>query len=123
MGYYVGWLPERGNVMKYKLRGDLSKTMVYMVVKQFAPDGIMLPTLRSCNFKKYQRTYWLVFEFDGHRFKACFDVCLGIPYVSYEVEEADMDSPSASVYGSFRRKVVNLTFDYLMANQLVREVA
>lgn len=108
---------------KYRLRSDLSKTTVYMIVKQFAPTGITLPTLRKCEFKKYRGTYWMYFDFDGHRFKAAFDVCLGRAYVSYELEAWDMDSPSAPVYENFRRQVVNLAPDYLLSNQLIREVA
>lgn len=108
---------------KYRLRGDLNKTAVYMVVKQFAPEGVMLPTVRNCVFKKYRGTYWIYFRFDGHKFKAVLDVCLGCPYVAYDLEEWDMDSLSAHTYEAFCRRVVNLTLDYLLGNGLVREVA
>lgn len=109
--------------MKYRLKSDLSKTRVYMVVKQFAPSGITLPSVRQCEFKKYRGSYWMYFCFDGHKFKADFDVCLGRAYVSYELVECNTDSVTASVCESFRRQVVNLTPDYLLGNQLLREVS
>lgn len=113
----------KGSVMRYKLRSDLNKTTVYMTVKQFAPVGVVLPVLRRCVFKKYRGSYWIYFDFDGHKFKAVMDVCLGKAYVSYELTECDMESLSAHAYEHFRRQVVNLDLDYLLSNGLVREVA
>lgn len=110
--------------MKYRLRSDLSKTTVYMIVKQFAPAGIVLPTLRKCEFKKYRGTYWIRFYFDGHRFKAVFDSCLGRVYVSYDLESLNgEDNSSAPACEYFRRQVVTLTWDYLLNNNLLWEVA
>lgn len=109
--------------MKYKLRGDLNKTTVYMVVKQFAPLGITLPSLRKCDFIKYRGSYWLVFDFCGHRFRAFFSTCVGSVMVSYEMVSWDMDSQVASEYEGFTRQVVTLTPDYLLGNGLLREVA
>lgn len=105
--------------MKYRLRSDLSKTTVYMVIKQFAPVGITLPTLRKCEFKKSHGSYWMYFDFDGHRFKASLDVCLGHAYVYYQLATYGKDSVSASTY---RDQSIELNPDYLLSNQLLREV-
>lgn len=107
--------------MKYRLRSDLSKTAVYMIVKQFAPTGIVLPPLRKCEFKKYRGTYWLRFYFDGRRFKAVFDGCLGRAYVSYELDPLYGEDDSLAY--DFCRQVVTLPWDYLLNNNLLREVA
>lgn len=109
--------------MKYRLRGDLSKAAVYMVVKQFAPLGITLPSMRKCDFSKWYGSYWLYFDFDGHRFKTSVYGTLNVAYVVYDIECWDMDSASADYFAKFKRQFVQLPLGYLFGNQLVREVA
>lgn len=115
MGYYVGWQPERGNVMNYRFRTDLSKTAVYNAVSDLA-STVQLPSIRKCEFKKYSGTYWLRFYSGDDFCKVTFSSGYGSVYL--RVEQYDFDLDHYDQVGFIR-----VPFDYLLQNGCLREVA
>ena len=51
--------------MGYKLRCDLSKTVVYDLCKQYLPEEYQIPFLWKCEFKKSRGTYWFSYVEPG----------------------------------------------------------
>lgn len=110
---------------KYRLRDDLAFDALVQIVTEFAPEEIEIVAsdLDNCVVKKFEDMYLLTYYHRGHWFRSCLGVCIGVPYVSYELDFYDETVPSASVFKDFKRKVLDLALDYCIENRLVREVA
>lgn len=106
--------------MKYKLKSGLTKTKVYEIVNENLPEGIELPPVRKCGFKKNGNSYWLTWLGDFVSYRVYFSTVMG--WVQVRTER--------TVYDDWGLKVSTdtvgasyLTLDYCLNKGLLREVA
>lgn len=105
--------------MGYKLRSDLSKTAVYQLCQQYV-EGIQMPKLRDCDYKKSRGTYWLSFALDlDSSYEVCFSAFAGSCHVRVTRLEYTDDCRRVQNQLSFQ----HVPFDYLLSNGYLREVA
>lgn len=76
----------------YKLRNDLSNTMLYDLCAKYLPEGFRMPNAEDCDFVNDGSAFWILYGFDSD---TAYDVCLssfsGCFYVRFKTYSFDAD--------------------------------
>lgn len=106
--------------MGYRLKSGLTKSKVYEIVSENLPEGIDLPPVRKCGFKKSGNSYWLTWLGDFVSYSVYFSTIMG--WVQVRTDRTDYDDWGLKVSTNTVASTY-LTVDYCLTKELLREVA
>lgn len=106
--------------MGWRLKSGLSKTAVYQIIVDHNTGAVELPSIRKCSFTKCRASYWFDYFDCGYRYHLYFTTWGGQALLRFERLDYD------EIEDCYNQEILfcrNVSFDYLLEHELLREVA